>query len=170
MKNILILVYSLISAVYSGQVILGKGKTALTNSSVSLEFGNEPRGLVLPWITSAVSVEDAVPGTLVFDASDRIVKLKHENTWQKLSPDNSGVVDASFQDKYVENATAKVAIGKLTTTPGILVLEDNDKAMILPLVTSYEDVKMPAAGMMVFDTTLKFLCLYNGNVWSFWKG
>lgn len=154
----------------SSQVIIGKGKTTITNSSVSLEFGTEPKGILLPWVEAAHSVQNAVPGTLIFDAADKKVKLKTSSNWKDLSVDNSGIVDTSLQDAYVEKIDAKVSVGSPTNTPGIFVLEQSNKAMILPLVTSYQDVKNPSPGMIIFDTSTKQLCLFNGTVWSFWKG
>ena len=55
-------------------------------------------------------------------------------------------------------------------TPGLLVLADTDKAMVLPKVASpHLNIVNPAAGMMVYDTTSKQLAVFNGTVWSFWK-
>ncbi|WP_279195775.1 hypothetical protein [Chryseobacterium indoltheticum] len=63
-----------------------------------------------------------------------------------------------------------VRIGTPTATPGILVLEDTNKAMILPRVASpHLNIINPAPGMMVYDTTAKQLAVFNGTVWSFWK-
>lgn len=153
------------------QVIIGKGKTTLTNLSVSLEFGTEPKGLALPMVTSAVNTDaaGAVPGTLVFDTSDMKMKLKLSNQWYDYTVDTTGTADLTIQNNYSELQGAKVAIGTLSQTPGILVLEDFDKAMILPLVNTYKDIQSPTSGLIVFDTTLKLLCTYNGTVWSFWK-
>ena len=53
------------------------------------------------------------------------------------------------------------------TTPGILVLQDSDKAMVLPKVASpHLKIVNPAAGMMVYDTTNNCLKIFNGTVWS----
>lgn len=167
MKKYFLLV-TIIPLYFSSQVILGVGRTKLTNQSVSLEFGTEGKGIVLPWVTSESAVLNAVPGTLIFDTADRKVKLKHLSSWQDLSVDATGAVNTTLQDSYLEKADAKVSIGQPTNTPGILVLEDTNKGMILPLVSSYRDVKQPAAGMVVFDVNSKYLCVFNGTVWSFW--
>ena len=56
------------------------------------------------------------------------------------------------------------------TTPGILVLADTNKAMVLPKVASpHLNIVNPSPGMMVYDTTSKQLAVFNGTVWSFWK-
>jgi hypothetical protein len=82
-------------------------------------------------------------------------------------------VDTTLQDPLTEKSTAKVAIGAngaTDTTPGILVLTDKDKAMILPKVASpHLNIINPSAGMLVYDTTAKQLAVFNGTVWSFWK-
>ena len=79
------------------------------------------------------------------------------------------MVDTSLQASLTDQAEAKVSIGTPTSTPGILVLEDNDKAMILPLVDKYSSVVNPSPGMMVYDLSNDMLCVFNGTVWSFWK-
>ncbi|MDF2832350.1 hypothetical protein [Chryseobacterium indoltheticum] len=160
------------------QVAIGKG--SVQNSSISLEFGNENRGMVLPWVTSAGDVAGAVEGTVVYDLSDHKVKVKIASGWKDLSvdltgttidPHNSTVDLATIQnDVTTENTDAAVRIGTPTATPGILVLEDANKAMILPRVASpHLNIINPAPGMMVYDTVAKQLAVFNGTVWSFWK-
>ncbi|HRM13961.1 MAG TPA: hypothetical protein PLV47_13590, partial [Flavobacterium sp.] len=76
------------------------------------------------------------------------------------------ILQASLTDK----PDAKAAIGTPTATPGILVLEDSNKAMVLPKVPSpHLNIINPEPGMMVYDTTTKQLAVFNGKVWSFWK-
>lgn len=79
--------------------------------------------------------------------------------------------DLSIQgpDK-TEYSDAKTGIGTLTATDGILVLEDTDKAMILPKVASpHLNIIDPAPGLIVYDTDSRQLAVYNGKVWSYWK-
>jgi len=138
-------------------------------SSSSLEFGNENRGMMLPWVTNASSLQNTVNGTLVFDLSDKKVKSFQNNTWVDLSVNASGIADSSLQDDLNDNSSAKTSIGTPTTTAGILVLEDNNKAMILPKVASpHLNIISPDAGMMVYDTVKKQLAVFNGSVWTFW--
>ena len=175
-KTIFIFAFSVSFFGYSQVAI---GKASITNPSVSLEFGNvagdanTQRGILLPWVNSAAAVTGAVTGTLIYDASDKKVKYyKDTNTtpiWFDLSVDTTGVVDTSLQASLNDQAEAKVSIGTPTSTPGILVLEDNNKAMILPLVDKYSSVVNPSPGMMVYDLSNDMLCVFNGTVWSFWK-
>jgi hypothetical protein len=175
MKNkIFTLMCVAISSFAIAQVAIGKN--ALTNTSVSLEFGpdtTEKKGIVLPWVTAATAVTGAVDGTIIYDTADHKVKYRKAGNWFDLSVDANGTANTTLQDSKTELTGAKVAIGKdgaTDTTPGLLVLTDTDKAMILPKV--YEphlNIKNPTAGTMVYDTKNRQLALFNGTNWSFWK-
>jgi hypothetical protein len=171
MKKTFIILFSIIATCVFSQVAIGK--PSVTNTSVSLEFGAENRGLLLPWVTSAASVTGAVDGTIIYDITDKKVKYLKAGSWFDLSIDTTGVVNTTLLDSLTEKASAKVAIGKdgaTDTTPGILVLTDTDKAMVLPKVASpHLNIINPSAGMMVYDTLAHQLVVFNGTVWSFWK-
>lgn len=182
MKKILLVILLQVFSMSFSQVQLGKN--SIDNSSVSLEFGNvvgdssKQLGIILPWVTSQNSVSPVVLGTIIFDSNDKKVKYyKYDegtafNIWFDLSVDNTGTVNTSQQAALNENSTAKVVIGsnaETDTTPGILVLSDNDKAMVLPLVDKYSAVVNPSAGMMVYDLANNMFCVFNGTVWTFWK-
>ena len=171
MNKIYILLLTLtISSAY-GQVAIGK--SPITNSSVSLEFGSENRGLILPWVTSSAAVTGAVDGTLIFDSADKKVKYRKNGVWFDLSRDNNGLVNTTLQNALTESASAGTAIGRTAstnTTPGILVLTDVNKAMVLPKVANpHLNIINPEAGMIVYDTVNRQVAVFNGNVWSFWK-
>lgn len=155
----------------NAQVAIGKG--SLSSNNVSLEFGNENRGLVLPWVTSTGAVTGAANGTLVFNTIDKKVYVKYATGWKDLSIDETGAVDTTLQDTITEKTGAKVMIGgnpNTDTTPGILVLADTNKAMVLPSVDSpHTNIINPAPGMIVYDKTAKLLAVFNGTVWTFWK-
>lgn len=132
MKKIFLLLLFFWSVVSISQVVIGK--TNATNNSVSLEFGDGNKGMVLPWVTSVAVVSGAVDGTMVYDLSDHKVKFKKSGNWFDLSVDSTGTANTSQQDILTENTSAKTVIGlnPSDVTPGILVLSDSDKAMILP--------------------------------------
>ena len=198
MKNIFLTLSILVSACASAQVAIGKASlTKLAdnitpNPSISLEFGNENRGIVLPWVNGTIittpfisgspTTEIVANGTIVFSTNDAKIKVKYASGWKDLTVKNNtdiipGItnqtVNTSLQDSLSDLETAKVLIGgnpDTDTTPGILVLADTDKAMVLPKVASpHLNIVNPAAGMMVYDTTSKQLAVFNGTVWSFWK-
>jgi len=174
MKKILLLILSLfVGVAIKSQVAISKSD--VTNVSVSLEFGdNENKGIILPYVTDKTGITEN--GTIIYDATDFKIKyLKDTNNWFDLSIDTTGVADLSIQgDDKEEQPGAKVSIALTgnpdSVTKGILVLADNDKAMILPKVASpHLNIISPSAGMMVYDTDHKMLAVYNGTVWSFWK-
>lgn len=176
MKNIFTILFALLSVSIFSQVAIGKASVA--SPSVSLDFGTGNRGMVLPWVTSTAAVTGVVNGTMVYDLTDKKVKVKYNAAWKDLSVNTQGttvdpltsVDGVLIQNSATENTLAKSAIGTLTATPGILVLEDTTKAMVLPKVASpHLNIINPAPGMIVYDTFNKQLAVFNGFVWSFWK-
>lgn len=176
MKNIFTILFALLSVSVFSQVAIGKASVA--SPSVSLDFGTGNRGMVLPWVTSTAAVTGVVNGTMVYDLTDKKVKVKYNAAWKDLSVNTQGTtvdpltsVDGVLvQNSATENTLAKSAIGTLTATPGLLVLEDTTKAMVLPKVASpHLNIINPAPGMIVYDTFNKQLAVFNGFVWSFWK-
>ena len=178
-----------ISSFAFSQVAIGKAAiTKLSdnvtpNPGISLEFGTGNKGIVLPWVTGTsnsspfitgyAGSNTVVDGTIVYDTSDHKVKYKKAGTWFDLSVDTNGTAITTLQDSKSDLPNAKAAIGAngaTDTTPGILVLTDTDKAMVLPKVAlPHLNVKNPTAGMLVYDTTNRQLAVFNGTNWSFWK-
>ncbi len=174
MKNIVATLSLLFATTLSAQVAIGKA--TVSSPAVSLEFydnADNTRGIILPWVTSTAAVTGAVNGTIVYNTADRKVYVKYASGWRDLSVDTSGTVTTTLQDALSDLDTAKVLIGgdpATDTTPGILVLADTNKAMVLPKVASpHLNIVNPSPGMMVYDTTKKQLAVFNGTVWSFWK-
>ena len=166
-----IIIFGLIS--FQAQVNIGG--TTMSSTSASLEFGTGNKGIILPYVTSASDVVTAgvVDGTFIFDSTDKKVKLRTNGQWFDFTNDETGNVNVAIQTTKTENANAKAVIGSNPSTditPGILVLSDTNKAMILPKVASpHLNIINPAPGMMVYDTAAHQLAVYNGSVWSFWK-
>lgn len=191
MKKYIILSLSLISGLTLAQITIGKTTPSSNpvNTSVSVEFGNATggnKGIVLPWVSSAANVVNANPttlalGTFIFDSADQKVKYRRTVTtpaaatvWEDLSAGAYAPVTANVPDTGTESLTAKAIIGTLASTPqtdstpGILVLSDTSKAMVLPRVNSHTDIPSPSAGMMVYITSTNQLAVYNGREWAFW--
>ena len=75
-------------------------------------------------------------------------------------------------EAYTIATIAKAIIGAQTSVAdGVLVLESNTKAMILPTVLDVQLIPSPSPGMMVYvnKAGAKRLAVYNGRKWSFWK-
>ncbi|NIF07161.1 hypothetical protein F3J23_17190 [Chryseobacterium sp. Tr-659] len=173
MKNTLI-VMGLFSAL-SIHAQIGISRDNVSNGSVSLEFGDtENKGIILPYVSDKSGITEN--GTLIFDTTDHKVKyLKDTNTWFDLSVDTSGTANLDMQaNDRIEQPGAKISIstgaGGTNTTQGILVLADDNRAMVLPKVASpHLNIISPSAGMLVYDTVKRQLAVYNGTVWTFWK-
>ena len=178
MKKTQIIIFTLLASI-SLQAQIAIGKNQVSSPSVSLEFGNENRGLLLPWVDSEVAVNNPVNGTLVFDGSENKVKVKYASGWKDLSIQSGttvnplSMVDGKvIQNLLVEKTDAKVSIGEpvLPAVEGILVLEDSNKAMVLPKVSSpHLNILNPTPGLMVFDPVKRQLAVFNGQVWTYWK-
>lgn len=170
------------------QVRIGSINSVLntTNTSVLLEFGTDnDKGIILPYVeTVPTGVNNAKGGTLIFDVSANTeykLKVKNENAgWSDLSGVSgySTAVETLVKPPQAlpltDQTGAKVIIGnEATTTDGVLVLDSNTKAMVLPIVSDFTAIKNPSPGMMAFlrgATTDKHrLIIFNGQKWSFWK-
>ncbi len=99
--------------------------------------------------------------------------MKLAASWKDLSINTNGTADTTLQNSLTDQSTAKTVIGTnaaTDTTPGILVLSDTNRAMVLPkMVSPHLNIKNPAPGMIAYDTSTKQLAVFNGTVWSFWK-
>ncbi|WP_312767769.1 hypothetical protein [Epilithonimonas sp.] len=175
-KNLVVLLFVLAISKVSSQVIFGNSAgTASDKTSVLMEFPNTGnRGLILPYVTDKSAITAA--GSIILDASiptDAKVKYYTGTTWVDLSVQSADVSSyLTIQPPAKENSTAKVIIGDNTSsTDGVLVLESTNKAMVLPIVPSYQNIINPAPGTMalVNNGGIKTLAVYNGIQWSFWS-
>ena len=184
MFKFIIPAFILIGSQFSAQVIIGSGKTTPSGNAVSLEFGTEAKGMVLPFVISAAEVDahandlgggtgNAVPGTLIFDSQDFRIKVRRLSGWQDLSIIEDVKANLTIQNPFTEDLKAKVSIGSPTAAKvnGILVLEDSNKAMILPTVTNTDEIVNPSAGMMVYveGASKKTVAFFNGTSWTYWE-
>lgn len=191
MKKIIILTgifayFLTFSQVRIGEKTVNPSVLSLSSTSVLLEFGDtDNKGIILPYVeTLPTGSSDAKGGTIVFDVSatsEYKMKVKNENSgWTDLSVQSgySTAVETLVKNPQAlplaDKAGAKAIIGNsATTTDGVLVLDSNDKAMILPIVTNYNNIKNPSPGMIAFlkGTTSDNhrLIVFNGQKWTFWK-
>ena len=190
-KIIAILSISIAGTASSQVIINADAATAKTTptsaTSALLEFGSDgDKGIILPYVeTVPTGANNSKGGTLIFDVSangEYKVKVKNENSgWTDLSVESgysttvANVVKAPQPAALTDNASAKAIIGSSTSsTEGVLVLESATKAMILPTVSNFTDIKNPSPGMMAFlkhtsDNTKHRLIVFNGQKWAFWE-
>ncbi|WP_412850833.1 hypothetical protein ACL0VS_02360 [Chryseobacterium sp. PMSZPI] len=167
-KNISIAFALFVFNSFFAQVAIGKD--VVNGNSTVLDFNNasgNTKGLILP-ATSGVPTGALVNGTFVFDVTDNIVKVYENDAWKPLS-------DAGNSSAVVVNNTAETGKGVImgdATSPadGVLVLESQNKAMILPQIANpHTNVKNPYPGMMCYDAASKTLAVFDGSVWNYWK-
>ena len=158
-------------------------KASTNKTSVLLDFEkSNNRGILLPVVNSTSSITEK--GTIVLDATTAnaaLFRIKKNSSWFDYSR-NTGDASSirSNRPAIADYSTAKVVLGASTSTAdGALVLESTTKAMVLPTVTTVNNIVNPSPGMMVYvnkETCTsystpcvdKFLAFYNGTEWSFW--
>ncbi len=158
---------------YSVNAQVAIGKNDVTNNSVLLEFGSEPKGIILPSVDAAPG---AAGGTFIFDAMDNAVKVLEEinggnnNNWTNLTENDEPGVAHAFVNTGTETGEGVIIGAETSTKPGVLVLESTTQAMVLPQVAN-PHLNMPGsiAGTMVYDTAADMIAVYDGANWSYWK-
>lgn len=186
-----------IYSVFSSQVIIGDdiGTVASAQkSSVLLEFAaGQNKGIILPYTRTIPSGTGLKGGTMILDATDATkAKVKFygpgnanasSNGWVDLSYGHEANIISPIDymtvqplstgsNAVLEDINGKTIIGAASSdADGVLVLESNSKAMVLPIVAATNDVPNPAPGMMVYvnKTGAKRLAVYNGSGWTYWK-
>lgn len=125
---------------------------------------NSNKGIVLPYVLQA---PEDVPGSLLYDANKKKVLFYDGVEWKDLSR-KEGMVDIS--KGHVDRGSKQgVIIGDDTQESGVLVLNDNKKALILPKNQEpWKNIKSPEAGTITYDLKNKVICIYNGKEWTFW--
>lgn len=177
-------------SVYS-QVIFGDDIGTVPTgqkTSVLVEFAaGQNKGLILPYVRTLPSGTGLAEGTIILDATNAenatiryyngVISGDGSNGWFDLSSGRGGDISLALSAQpssaqVVENDVAKVIIGAAESpADGVLVLESDSQALVLPMVNSTDDVADPAAGMMVYvnKTGAKRMAVYNGSVWTYWK-
>ncbi|WDF48177.1 hypothetical protein PQ459_06790 [Chryseobacterium sp. KACC 21268] len=188
MNKTAIILTIFLSALAFSQVRIGATNSAanVSSTSVLLEFGTDGnKGIILPYVeTVPTGANNSKGGTIIFDVSANTeykVKIKNENNgWKDLSGISgySSNVETAVKTPQAlplaDQNNAKVIIGDAnTTTDGVLVLDSTDKALVLPIVSSYTAIINPSPGMMAFLKGLTAdehrLIIFNGQKWTFWK-
>lgn len=181
MKNIFSLLLIAGSSLAFSQVILGGATGTATNqSAVLLDFApGQNKGIILPYVQTLPSGPGLVEGTILLDARNpakaKVLYYDGTPTWFDLSSRNEADISAKLAIQpttIVEDIAAKAIIGARTSTAdGVLILESQTKALVLPIVENTADVPDPAPGMMVYvnKAGAKRLAVFNGANWTYWK-
>ena len=69
---------------------------------------------------------------------------------------------------YADTGTGSLGIGAAANASAILDAQSTTKGVRMPNMTTTQKnaIASPAAGLMVFDTTLAKLCVYTGSAWQ----
>lgn len=189
------------------QVIIGDNAGSVSaNDKAILSFTSENMGIVLPIINSATETASSnnavkVPGTLYVSRADKQVKVymlpspQNSTGFLPLTPKLPAAVTLPTANTSTESTqNAGVIIGSETTSQkGILVLEDDQKTLIMPSIGTitnppHKTIKSPYIGTIgfaetenaVFPTTKpskKLLWVFNGGnksipgagQWHLWR-
>ena len=167
MKNIIAAIF--ISNLFGAQVAIEK--TTVEGSGI-LDFPlGTTKGIILPYVVNSVNISPVTKGTIVYDQTTKNAQY-YDGAWKTLNVISAATTAPTTQPgNDISNTKVGVIIGKQTTSAeGVLVLESNNKALILPKVEGpVANIKSPVAGTMVYDPTKKIMAIYNGKDWSFWK-
>lgn len=149
-----------------GQVIITEqANPTPTNSSVLLEFGSQPKGIILPSVASAPG---AVGGTFIVNTTDEAVQYNNGTTWVNLT-DVGELKQHSYVNAGTDTGEGTIIGSTATTKPGALVLESKTQALVLPRVANpHLNILSPIAGTVVYDTTSDAMAVYDGEKWSYW--
>lgn len=148
------------------QVAIGKDKNG---PSVLLDFNDvatNTNGIILPAVKT--KPVNAVNGTFIYDVTTEKIQMLQNDQWIELSAKG----DASSVDKNNSNEVGKgVIIGSSTTAAtGVLVLESDSKAMVLPKIANPDKSVIGAyPGMVCYDTVSQSIAVYDGLMWNYWK-
>lgn len=174
-KYLILFIICNISNLVLAQVSLGKN-TANGTSTILDFYDNldNTKGIILPAVDNTLNAlasdQTLNNGTFLFDKSDKKIKMFENNVWVDLT--DEGSITQLLSQTLNENLEEQgVIIGNDTTNAkGILVLEEDKKALILPKIPNpHINVKSPYPGMMCYDTETLSLAIYDGKFWNFWK-
>lgn len=177
MKKLFTTLSVIFSTMMFSQVIIGNATGSAANkTSVLLEFPEgQSKGIILPYTRSLPS--SPTEGTLLLDASaNTAARIKYYNgSWIDLSGQDADISSALSNQptsaQVSEESNAKVIIGSNSSSAnGVLVLESQTKAMLLPAAETTNEIPNPSPGMIVFirKNGAKRLAVFNGSKWSYW--
>lgn len=182
MKQLFNLICIFFSSLLFAQVAIGKTPN---QPSAILDFGpdNETikKGIILPVLDLTQNTNETYSdGTFLFDTNSMMVKVKQDGIWLDLTDEgaittqyntNNEDITTPVKLKTSEDIGEGVIIGSETSTAkGVLVLESENKALILPRVADpHLNIPKPVAGTICYDTTSDSLAIFDGKVWSYWK-
>jgi hypothetical protein len=147
------------------QTAIGKKKA---DGAGILDFAaGKKLGIVLPWILNKAGI--TTPGTLFYDTVTKKVMYRNNTAFIDLSINTGTYTSKPGYVSLTESQKSTIIGSKSSSAEGVVILESNNKALILPKVASpHLNIKNPEPGTICYDTTTKLMCVYNGKEWTFW--
>lgn len=167
MKKIITLsLFFIYNTSVSAQVAIGK---ETIEESAILTFGEgTTNGIILPYVNNFTG--NFSNGSILVDVQNLeevIVKVKIEGNWIPLtSPKNQ----SNLELNTTQDVGNGIIIGSATSnSEGVLVLESENKALILPKIDDVTLIPSPVLGMICYDLQRKSMAIFDGIKWSFWN-
>ena len=181
MRSILNLFVVFLSISAYAQVAIGK---TTVDTGALLDFSSENKGIILPIVETLPTAP--LNGTFIMDGRTGQLKVSvYENDmWKDLSDMGSISVETSNGTNTTTAATINISTEKgngvvitdkpistaTTSSNGVLVLDSDSKALVLPKVANpHLNIKSPRAGTICYDTASDSLAVFDGKVWNYWK-
>lgn len=165
----LIIIITLLCNLIKAQIVISSiDDPTPTNSSVILEFdNNENKGIILPQVSF---IGFAKGGTFIANKDEFSVQYFIDSKSINLT-ESGNYVPHSFYDNKNEDIGTGIIIGDLNTNLfGPLILNSNNKALVLPKVSNpHDQITNPIAGTIVYDSTSDSLAVFDGSYWYFWN-
>ena len=126
------------------------------------------KGIVLPQLLNTGNV--ITPGTLFYDTVLKKVMYRDNTQIRDLSIKTGTYTPVANYNTLITASDKVSVIGTQTSNAvGVLILESNDKALILPKMASpHLKIVAPEAGTICYDTDKNLFCVFNGSEWTFW--
>lgn len=174
MKNILILLLIGLGFIqFNAQVSIERPNKDVRGDGIMDFPESATKGILLPRVENTTETPVA-GGALAFNLTTQQVEVFNPLIgWQAMTEASTTYItslNSEYEDLNPESGVI-ISAGNFSTTPpvGVLVLESDDKALILPQVSDATLLPSPEAGMIAYDMNTKSIAIFNGSVWSFWN-
>lgn len=164
MRNYILLLAGFLMQFVNAQI--GFGTNNIRGANL-IDFGiNKVNGIVLPYNQNTPK---AVGGTLRVELNSSKIQYFNDTDWIDLTEE--GLINTQVNNGIENNLEQGVVISdKDSQSPGVLVLESDNKAMVLPHVENpHLTIINPPTGMICYDIVSKTIAIFNGMKWFFYK-
>lgn len=171
MKKYSLLLICIIQYSVSAQVSIGKEQTNGESTLLDFEEINNTKGIIIPSVENFIQVKKGTTqenGIFIFDKTDAKVKVFENDLWKDLSTSGASTDVINYTTR-TDLGTGVIIGNENSNAEGVLILESDNMAMILPKINNpHNAVGNPYPGMICYDTETSALAVYNGQVWTYW--